>query len=447
MPISARAHRGVHRFSIPQFRTALTDTATPETVREDGRVPLALRRAWKSLTAPVATATLTAAAAAAIGAPTAAANGPAAVTAGATASAALIVGGTTYPTVEESLMQQLWPIWARSLGLVDTASTSLVNVTYPAQLAPFTDGDALGASVSAGVDSLLTLLDTTYAAGQHLIVWGISQGALVLGMAEEALANDPSAPPADALTFVRVADPASAVTGLLNFLPNLIMSQLLQWDTAKWLAPNDSRYDNIVVIAEYDAFADFPDQPWNLLAIANALVGLVYRHGQTGEADLTTVPSQNISTTVNSLGATTTTYVVPSPFLPLTQLLRDAGLPGGVVDDLDAVLRPIIDAGYTRNGAKAATAVAVTAEANLDPQPATAVPLSPAVAPEPRVATDASVALARSVTRGPDARPLPTKTGTARTASALSSDVPARSRPSSVGKATRPGDGSGYRSH
>ena len=74
----------------------------------------------------------------------------------------------------------------------------------------------------------------------------------------------------------------------------------------------------------YDAFADFPDKPWNLLAIANAMAGLIYRHGQTATADLSEVPAQNITTTVNSLGATTTTVVVPSPFLPLTQVLRDA---------------------------------------------------------------------------------------------------------------------------
>lgn len=213
------------------------------------------------------------------------------------------------------------------------------------------------------------------------------------------------------MTFVRVADPAAAVTGMLNFLPNLIMSEVLHLDTSLRTAPADSQYNTVVVTNAYDAFADFPDRPWNVLAVANAIVGLWYRHAQTGEADLTGVPPQNISTTVNAQGATITTYLVPSPFLPLTQPLRDAGVDAGVVDKLDSVLRPMIEAGYSRNDA--VVSPADTAAAPI-PAPAERVVL-PADQPEPGPA--AAVISARPSIRSINtARPAATATAVARRA-------------------------------
>jgi hypothetical protein len=327
--------------------------------------------AARNITKYWAAAAVTAAAAPLIGAQPTAAAEPVVPTAGTTAAAALIVGGTTFPTLDQSFMQQLWPAWNASLGLANPEPPNLINVAYPAELYPFTSGDYLGTSVAAGVDALLGLLATTYTAGEHLIVWGISQGAMVLDATQRLLSNTTAAPPAGSLTFVRVADPAAAVTGLLNFLPNLIMSDVLHLDSWLRTAADDSQYDTIVVSNEYDGFADFPDRPWNFLAVANALIGLVYRHGQTATADLVDVPAQNISTAVNAQGATITTYLVPSRFLPLTQPLRDAGVSAGVVDKLDNILRPIIDAGYSRNtgGALPADTTTPTAPPAAENQP------------------------------------------------------------------------------
>lgn len=352
-----------------------------------------------------------------VGAPPAAA-GPAAATVGATPSAALIVGGTSFPTLEQSFMEQLWPTWSTSLGLANATVPDLINVAYPAQLYPFTDGEFLGPSVAAGVNNLLGLVNTTYTAGAHLIVWGISQGALVLDSAQRMLAGNPAAPPPGSLTFVRVADPAASITGMLNFLPDLIMSKFLHLEDAV-RTPVDSQYNTIVVTNEYDAFADFPNRPWNLLAVANAIVGLWYRHAQTGAADLTAVPAQNISTTVNSQGASTTTYLVPSPLLPLTQPLRDAGVAAGVVDKLDAALRPIVDAGYTRNEA------AVT-PADTAPAAPTAVA---AAHPSPEEITDR---IARPTT--PPRR------------QAIRAAVDAKAPPAAAAAGTRSSDGHGSRS-
>ncbi len=360
----------------------------PKTAHPGDLRPVALRRVVALTTASAVTVAALAGATVAA-APTAQAAGPEASSTAAptNAAAALVVGGTSFPSMDTSLMSTF----------TTTFAAQLINVRYPAQLYPFTSGDFLGASVAAGVNSLLGLLETTYTAGEHLVLWGISQGALVLDATMGVLAADPHAPAPSDLTFVRVADPAAPITGMLNFLPDLVFSQVLHVDSAVRSAAGNSPYNSIVVINEFDAFADFPDKPWNLLAVANALAGLVYRHGQTATADLADVPVQNITTTVNSLGATTTTYVVPSPFLPLTQALRDAGVADSAVDKLDTILRPAIDAGYTRNDPAAvrpssAAAPAAPARAVALPRSASAAARStkfPAV-PTPLAASSAT---------------------------------------------------------
>jgi hypothetical protein len=255
----------------------------------------------------------------------------------ASASTALVVGGTTFPTMSEELMA----------GLANTFADVRVNVPYPAQLWPWNGQMQLGDSVAAGTAALLEMITTAAAVAGQITVWGISQGALVLSAAQAALLEHPAAPASSAVTFVRVADPSTPGAGLLSHLPKLLLDRLLDFDPSHRLV-TESQYNTIVIAAEFDGFADFPDRPWNVLATVNALVGLWYRHGQTATMDLAAVPAQNISTTVNRFGATTTSYLVPAPALPLTEALRDVGIPARVVDALEPVIRPIVEAGYSR---------------------------------------------------------------------------------------------------
>ena len=118
--------------------------------------------------------------------------------------------------------------------------------------------------------------------------------------------------------------------------------------------PVESRYDTVVVTNEYDFWGDFPDRPWNLVALANAVMGAAFVHTRVSFSP-SDVPLSNISTTTNSLGATVTTYLVPTQHLPLTEALRIVGVPAKIVDTIDNVLRPIIDAGYSRNDAPGST--------------------------------------------------------------------------------------------
>jgi hypothetical protein len=64
------------------------------------------------------------------------------------------------------------------------------------------------------------------------------------------------------------------------------------------------------------------------------------------------VPKRNITETTNDLGGRTTSYLVPTKDLPLTQPLRQVGVPRSIVDEVDKHLRPVVDAGYKRNDPK-----------------------------------------------------------------------------------------------
>ena len=80
------------------------------------------------------------------------------------------------------------------------------------------------------------------------------------------------------------------------------------------------------------------------------------------------MPPQNIFVTVNSKGATQTAYFLPTQLLPLTRPLRDMGVPNELVDQLDGVVRPMVDAGYSRNDYPGAPATGIdpVARANVE---------------------------------------------------------------------------------
>lgn len=94
-------------------------------------------------------------------------------------------------------------------------------------------------------------------------------------------------------------------------------------------APAESQYDTINIVGQYDIFSDPPNRPGNLLADLNAIAaGGYYGHSATAFSDPARVAPRDITTTTNSLGATTTTYFIRTDQLPLVRALVDmAGLP------------------------------------------------------------------------------------------------------------------------
>ena len=227
-------------------------------------------------------------------------------------------------------------------GAYKDARTTTID--YPGSLWPITGllDPTLGSSVRTGT----TRLDK--AAGNTrgplpLVVIGTSQGAMVVQQAEADLNNDPRV--SSDTTFILIADPNLGVgRGLYG-----VHIPVLDYTPA---ALPETRFNTVVVINQYDGFTDPVTRPWNLLTDLNALMGIVYVHPYAQNADLSTVPVEDITVTTNDQHGTTTVYHVPTEHLPLTTPLRQLGIPNKIVDRIDSALRPIIDRGYQTAGAK-----------------------------------------------------------------------------------------------
>jgi len=172
-----------------------------------------------------------------------------------------------------------------------------------------------------------------------VVVIGESMGAMVAARLAVELAGSAEPPSPDDIRFVLIASPEEGVAGYFaegTYIPllNYRVTRVAQ-----------SVYPTTVVIGEYDGWSDPPDRPWNLVAVANALVGVIYAHGPAiWSVDPSAVPPENITVDGN-----VTRYLVPAPNLPLTRPLRDIGIPDNLVDKVDEFLRPIVDAGYVRH--------------------------------------------------------------------------------------------------
>jgi pimeloyl-ACP methyl ester carboxylesterase len=173
----------------------------------------------------------------------------------------------------------------------------------------------------------------------QVVVIGESMGSMVASRLAAELAARPDPPSTNDIRFVLIASPEE---GIAEYFKEGTYIPLLNYRISR--VP-ESPYPTTIVIGEYDGWADPPDRPWNVVSLANAVLGMAYVHGPTiAAADPVDVPPEN--TTVEGM---VTTHLVPTKNLPLTQLFRDLGIPNNVVDQADQVLRPIVDAGYRRH--------------------------------------------------------------------------------------------------
>ncbi len=177
-----------------------------------------------------------------------------------------------------------------------------------------------------------------------VVVIGESMGSVVASRLARKLADSAEPPSKDDIRFVLIAPPEAGVAKWFTvgtFIP------LLNYRVSR--VP-ESPYHTTIVIGEYDFWADPPDRPWNLISLANAVMGAAFVHGPPISAtNPANVPKANTTTTTNSAGGTVVTHFVPTPQLPLTQVFRLIGVPDKIVDQADRILRPIVDAGYRRH--------------------------------------------------------------------------------------------------
>jgi diacyltrehalose acyltransferase len=249
--------------------------------------------------------------------------------------------------------------------LIDYPAGALFN-WVPDFMAPgLRDRVTVGQAVTQATNSLER---TIHQGTEPAAALGLSLGSFALDQVQARSATDPTAPPPDRLTFTTIGDP----TGVQGFGKSFLASIFRPGDYVPFLdytMPQrpDSQYDSNRIFAAYDGLTDFPDRPDNLLAFFNSAAGAAIGHTPAAFVNPDEVPTQNIKTTVNSRGARETTYMIPVNHLPLTLPLRLLGWSDALVDQIDAVLKPQIDAAYSHNDNVFAKPVSVDSVNGMDP--------------------------------------------------------------------------------
>lgn len=162
------------------------------------------------------------------------------------------------------------------------------------------------------------------------IVMGFSQGALISSQWLRDNAGESSAPSPEELSFVLVGNPLRKYGGVRP-----------AYDLGE--PTPDTEYDVLDIAIEYDGAADFPDNPFNLLALANAFAGFqyvhIYRYDDIGLDTAEKLVWQDGNTTY---------VLIRNQNVPLLEPLRILGL-HDLADTLNDPLKAIIDSAYDRD--------------------------------------------------------------------------------------------------
>lgn len=234
------------------------------------------------------------------------------------------------------------------------------------------DGPSIGESIDVGAPHTIQMIKE----GGPGTVMGLSEGAMVLNEVQAQLANDPNAPPRDQLSFAMFGDPIGQHAFGEGFLRQMFpVGSVVPSLDYRIPPPVESQYDTYQFVSPYDSIADWPDQAdrsW--MSVVNAIAGLATGHTAVAFTDPSNiqVPERNIRTTVNSKGATTTTFMVPEQHLPLVMGFKYLGVDEHTLNELDRVLLPMVDAGYSRNNDPATAPITVDPVHGYDPAEVTA---------------------------------------------------------------------------
>lgn len=231
------------------------------------------------------------------------------------------------------------------------------------------DGPSIGESVEEGAGNVIRAVDE----GGPGTVLGLSEGAMVLNAVQARLARDPNAPPPDQLSFAVYGDPIGQHAFGDGFLrQNFPVGSVVPAMDFQIPAPVESQYDTYSFVSAYDSIADWPDRPDNWMSLLNAIAGLATGHTAVAFTSPAMVPARNVATTVNSRGGRTITYMIPEQHLPLVIPFKYFGVDEATLNRLDAVLKPMVDAGYSRNDDPATAPITVDPVHGYDPAEVTA---------------------------------------------------------------------------
>ena len=196
-------------------------------------------------------------------------------------------------------------------------------------------------SIAIGQKALNTDILNATSNGQTVVVAGESLGSMTIDREEAYLATQPNAPSPNQVTFVEFSNPERGLAD--TYLPAGAHVPPLGYTVEN---PPVTPYNTTIVYHQYEGFANPPDRPWNLLADANAVMGVNHYHLDTEFTSQDQVVT--VSSVTNSAGGITTTYMVPATILPLLLPLQTFGVPAPIIDHLNTMLTPVVNEGYSQ---------------------------------------------------------------------------------------------------
>jgi PE-PPE domain/PE family len=266
-------------------------------------------------------------------------------------SVALVVGGTTFPLPNARYVNSIMANLLNNPALSPLTGALGQAIYTPEQFWPVTPQLGkltLGQSVAQGVQLLNGDINTELAAGNKVIVYGTSQGALIATNQIRNFMAMPNPPDPAALSFFLTGDPGTPNGGFFERFTGLyvpFLDVLLNGAT-----PPNSPYPTVILTDQYDMVGNFPQYVLNPISDLNAVVGFLSYHGPHDYVDLTPTQIANAVQLPTSPGYTGATryYELPTQNLPLVGPLRSLPQPFGnaLADLLQPDLRVLVDMGY-----------------------------------------------------------------------------------------------------
>jgi len=249
-----------------------------------------------------------------------------------------IMSGTDVPTPDNGFLSSV-----ESLYLSQDSAYNFQGLTTPEQFCPIicnaSEPDlGFGDSINQGVGDLNSVIVPALQGGNDVAVLGYSQSADVATVEmNDLLNNTPAGVNLNDLSVTLLGDPQSPIGGILDRF------QFPDGVGAFSLSPEPQHVPFVdiplslattptagiatdIYTGEYDGWADFPEDPSNLFADLNALIGIETVHPYYPDP----TPGVNLDTTnIISLGSigNDNFYAIPAP-LPTLAFMYDGGPAG-----------------------------------------------------------------------------------------------------------------------
>lgn len=264
-----------------------------------------------------------------------------------------IMSGTDVPTPDNGFLSSV-----ESLYLSQDSAYTFDPLTTPEQFCPFVCNPSepnlgFGDSLNTGASDLNNVIVPALQGGNDVAVLGYSQSADVATVEmNDLLNNTPAGVNLNDLSVTLLGDPQSPIGGILDrfqfpdgvgafsLTPELQHVPFVDIPLSLATTPTTGIATDIYT-GEYDGWADFPEDPSNLFADLNALIGIETVHPYYPDP----TPGVNLDTNgIISLGSigNTNFYEIPAP-LPTLAFMYDGGPAGQFFYDSFAPFATLFD--------------------------------------------------------------------------------------------------------